>query len=208
MIEKFVTIKNVGKFSDYSAPHGVGFKKFTIIYGENASGKTTVSAILRSLRTNNVDYIKGRKTIDSDETPEIEIRLEGENAKFSDNSWNTSLPNIEIFDAFFIAENVCAGYYVDHQHKKKLLQFAIGEEGVKLAQKIVSLDEQIRDQNRQIKEKELEIKGLLIRNFNLDDFLELPEDDEIDKEVEEQRSIISTLEQSETLQKKVIIGKS
>jgi wobble nucleotide-excising tRNase len=205
MIEKFISIKNVGKFVNYSAPRHVELEKFNIIYGENATGKTTLSAILRSLKTNKRDYILGRKTIDSDEDPEIKIRLDGENAEFSGGSWNKSFPNIEIFDAIFIAENVCAGYYVEHQHKKNLHVFAIGEEGVKLANEIVSLDENIREKNVQIKEKEREIQRLIIGDFPLTKFLDLPKDDEIDDKITAQQELISTLEQSDTLIKKVLL---
>jgi wobble nucleotide-excising tRNase len=202
MIEKIISIKNVGIFVNYSAPRHVELEKFNIIYGENASGKTTLSAILRSLKTNRGEYIIGRKTIDSDEGPEIKIRLEGKNAVFSGGSWNKSFPNIEIFDAIFIAETICAGYYVDHQHKKNLHGFAIGEEGVNLANEIVSLDENIKEKNEPIREKEKEIGKLIIGNFQLNEFLELPKDDEIDVKITAQRKIISTLEQSDTLIKK------
>jgi wobble nucleotide-excising tRNase len=202
MIEKFISIKNVGKFVNYSAPKHVELEKFNIIYGENATGKTTLSAILRSLKTNKKEYIIGRKKIDSDEDPEIKIRLEGENVEFSGGSWNKSFPNIEIFDAIFIAENVCAGYYVDHQHKKNFHGFAIGEEGVKLANEIVSLDENIREKNVQIKEKEREIKRWIIGDLPLNKFLDLPKDDEIDDKITAQQELISTLEQSDTLIKK------
>jgi wobble nucleotide-excising tRNase len=79
MVEKFITIKNVGKFIDYSAPHRVDLKKYNIIYGENASGKTTLSAILRSLKTSDGDYIVGRRTIGTFDDPEIKVRVEGGN---------------------------------------------------------------------------------------------------------------------------------
>ena len=205
MIEKFISIKNVGKFINYSAPRHIELEKFNIIYGENASGKTTLSAILRSLKTNKEDYIIGRKTIDSDEGPEIKIRLEGENAEFSGGSWNKSFPNIEIFDAIFIAENICAGYYVEHQHKKNLHGFAFGEEGVKLAEKIVSLDKQIREKNELIREKEREIERLIIGDFSLTKFLELPKDDEIDAKIEDQQKLISTLEETDALIRKPLL---
>lgn len=45
MIEKFIKIQNVGKFSDFNYSgtiHGnINFNKVNIIYGENGTGKTT-----------------------------------------------------------------------------------------------------------------------------------------------------------------------
>jgi wobble nucleotide-excising tRNase len=205
MIEKFISIKNVGKFVNYSAPKHVELERFNIIYGENATGKTTLSAILRSLKTNNIDYIKGRKTIDSDEEPEITIRLEGHNAEFSNNSWNTLFKNIEIFDAIFIAENVCAGYYVDHQHKKNLPLFALGEEGIQLVNRIVSLDQQIRQIGTRIRGKEEEIKRLMTVDIPIDKYLELPRNDDIDGKIAGQTTRIATLELSEVIIKKELL---
>ncbi len=207
MIKKFISIKNIGKLTDYSANGDVELKKINVIYGENGSGKTTLCAILRSLKTGQSDYIIGRKTIHLTESPQAELRLENNNAKFFNNTWNQLLPEIEIFDPVFISENICAGYYVHHQHKKNLHIFAVGEEGVRLANEIVSLDSQIRELNEKIRLQERTIQELIIDRFSFDDFLKLPKDNDIAKKIAEQKHLLKTLEQADTIKKKSLLYK-
>jgi len=45
MIEKIIFIKNIGKFADYRAQGEMSFRRLTLIYAENARGKTTLTAV-------------------------------------------------------------------------------------------------------------------------------------------------------------------
>ena len=48
MIKKISKIKNFGVFNNYQSPSDLSdFKKYNLIYGWNASGKTTLSRLLR-----------------------------------------------------------------------------------------------------------------------------------------------------------------
>ncbi len=49
MIHKIERITSIGKFRNYQATGDVAFKKLTLLYGDNGGGKTTLTAILRSL---------------------------------------------------------------------------------------------------------------------------------------------------------------
>ena len=52
MIEKINTIKNLGIFREYEEEKNLeGFKKRNLIYGWNASGKTTLSKFFSALNT-------------------------------------------------------------------------------------------------------------------------------------------------------------
>lgn len=65
MLQKVISIKNIGRFR-YSAARGdVTFRRYTLICAENGRGKTTLCAILRSLLTNSPAFIVGRKTLGS-----------------------------------------------------------------------------------------------------------------------------------------------
>ena len=82
MIEKVVVIKNVNRFVDYAAQGDVTFRKLTLIHAANGMGKTTLSAILRSCRSNNPDIILARKTLGDAAAgdPEVTLRIGGQNA--------------------------------------------------------------------------------------------------------------------------------
>lgn len=114
MIKKIIKIKNVGKFESYSSSGDVDFRKMNIIYSENGQGKTTLSAILRSLRKGEDDLIMGRKRLGASADPEVQINFEGNgNISFNNKRWDKQYEHLEIFDSQFVSENICSGYYVD-----------------------------------------------------------------------------------------------
>src|ERR1700684_3085429 len=61
MLQRIISIKNVGRFKNCVALGDVTFRRFTLIFAENARGKTTMCAILRSLFTNTPAFIIGRR---------------------------------------------------------------------------------------------------------------------------------------------------
>ena len=88
MLEKIVTIKNIGKFRDCQALGDVQFRKLTLLYAENGRGKTTLCDILRSLKTGDAAYIEGRHTLGSPNEHEVNLRLENTNAIFGSAAWS------------------------------------------------------------------------------------------------------------------------
>ena len=50
-IKKIVKIANVGRLVDLAAAGDVEFRRVTFLYGSNGNGKTTLTSVLRSLRT-------------------------------------------------------------------------------------------------------------------------------------------------------------
>jgi wobble nucleotide-excising tRNase len=65
MIHKIHSLVSIGKFGNYQAAGDVAFKKLTLFYADNGSGKTTVSSVFRSLSENDPNRIIRRKTISS-----------------------------------------------------------------------------------------------------------------------------------------------
>lgn len=63
MIEKFISIKNIGRFRDCSPRGDVAFRRLTLLFAENGRGKTTLCAIFRSLMTGRHEFISERKTL-------------------------------------------------------------------------------------------------------------------------------------------------
>lgn len=196
MIKKIIKIQNVGKFANYSAQRDVEFRKMTVIYAENGMGKTTLAAIWRSLSTSRSHYVEERTTLGNGNQPKVELLLEAGKASFNNAKWDTMLSNIKIFDSVFVEENVYRGCYVEHEHKKNLHSFVLGEDGVNLAKNIESLDNQIRNHNSVIADKEREIKGHILDKFDFKGFLSLSPIADIDQAIKSKQLILETLTKS------------
>ncbi len=114
MIERIISIMNVGKFVNCKTAGDVTFRKLTLVYGENGRGKTTLCDILRSLATGDGDRIVGRKTLGSDDAPSSQILVTGAKHTFTYGAWSQPFSNLAIYDSVFVHENVYAGDVFDH----------------------------------------------------------------------------------------------
>ena len=65
MLEKIVSVKCVGLFENISEP--VIFAKNTLIYGENAKGKSTLACLLRSAASNDTSQMSAKKTFNTND---------------------------------------------------------------------------------------------------------------------------------------------
>ena len=202
-------IKGVGKFANYSlkttSSWNGEFSKTNIIYAENGAGKTTLSDIFRSLRDNNTKIIKARKTIKDTGSQEIEILSDSGKKTFKENNWDNILRDIEIFDIFFVNENIYSGFEVSSTHKKTLHKFIVGAKGVELTEKINSLKTEIEKENVILREIKFKIDPYLKNVYSLEDFVNLKEDLEIDKKVTEKRKEIETAEAYEEIKNKDLL---
>jgi|GEM_PF-1013061 len=200
MIKKFKKIKSVGRFKNFSALGDLTFDKVNIIYGENSAGKSTLTSIIRSLISNKTELILERKTLGTDGEQDIELLFEYDNnkqvSKFQNskwNNWNDDLKNTEIFDELFISENIYTGLDILSEHQKYLYQFAIGEEGVNLAKDIEGIKKDLQSKKYPaLNSLSGKIRTLTERYFEVEQFVNLTEDGEIDKKIEEKKREIST----------------
>ena len=135
-IERFIRLNNVGRFRRSSSNGDVSFRRYTLFYGENGRGKTTLCAVLRSLKTGDSALVQGRRTLGSAEAPAIEIRHLTGNLSFGPRGWSRTLPEIAVFDSTFVSQNVHSGDAIEPDHKRNLHKVIIGVEGVELATKI------------------------------------------------------------------------
>lgn len=211
MIEKFISIKNIGRFLDYSAHGDVTLRKLTLLFAENGRGKTTLCAILRSLQTGQHEFISERKTLGTTDPAYVQMRLGGNTISFNNNAWSSVHSDISIFDSLFIHNNVYAGDYVGHDHKKNLYRVIVGAKGVLLARQIEELDGKIRDANREINTT----KGAVARNvpngIELDTYMEWQPIEDIENKIQEKIAEIThrqrTLEKATEIQTKNLLAK-
>ena len=101
----------------------------------------------------------------------VQLRLGGNTVSFSNGTWNTTYSDIVIFDSVFIHDNVYAGDYVDHDHKKNLYRVIVGTQGVQLAKQIEDLDGKIRKANTDINTKKDAVSRTVSHRVTIDAYL-------------------------------------
>lgn len=184
MISKFNFIDNTGLFVRMSGAANVDLKRLNLIYAENGRGKTTLSAILRSLMTGEPIHINERRSIGSQSDPHVVLTCEGNQpVQFQNGSWNRSLPEIVIYDDVFVASNVCSGLMVDPNHRQNLHELIIGEQGVSLNRQLNGYIQQIEDHNRELQRLSSLIPTESRHGYSVDDYCSLPDEDDIDVKI-------------------------
>lgn len=204
MIKKLISIKAVGLF-DQSFP-AVEFKRFNIIYGENGRGKSTLSAVFRSLRSNEPSFIQERYTLTSLNSQEANIMVNGSNYIFKDGKWNKWLPELEIFDSFFINNNVYSGNDIGIDHRKNLHRFVIGQEGVKYANAVDRIDRSLRAITDKISKQEIEIEHYIKGDcLSISEFINLALIEDIDTKIKNKRKEIEILKKANEVSEKRVL---
>ena len=211
MIEKFISIRNIGLFRDCNPRGDVMFRKMSLIFAENGRGKTTLCAILHSLQTGQPEFISERKRLGTADPPYVHIRIGGNNITFSNNGWCATHPDIAIFDSVFIHENVYAGDYVEHEHKKNLYRVIVGKQGAQLARQIDELDHKIRDGNTDIRIKKEAVSRMLPNGTALEKYLAWQPVEDIESKIQQKKTEIAnrerTLEKATEIQSKGLLAK-
>ena len=199
-LKKIVSIKNIGRFLNSAAPGNPELPPYTLMLGANGFGKTTLCAILRSLKTGDSDHIIGRRTLGVRDMPTIELLLPNNTvATFNGSTWSTEYPAIAIFDDVFIAENVHSGEVVDINHRRNLYRVIIGETGVNLAEEEASLAGRSRKMTGKITEATNAIQTHVPSGMSLSDFIALPPDPDIDDRLAEQKRTVEAVHQAKQI---------
>lgn len=200
MIKKIISIKNVGRFRNSASGGNTTFAKHTLILAGNGLGKTTICAILRSLKSGQADYVLGRKTLGVSEHALVDLLLNNNNTlRFNGTNWDKIYPALAVFDDVFVAENIHSGDVIEINHKRNLYRVIIGSAGVNLADEELSLSNDSRAKTTEISAATKAIQAHIPAGINLDVFISLPYIDNIDKEISNQESILSAIHQAESI---------
>lgn len=183
-VRRIVSIKGVSRFVNLTAETNVDFRRLTLVYGDNGSGKSSMAAILRSLGAGTPAHIDERATLGSTGKPEIKVLLEGTGlATFSGGVWDKSA-EIEVFDADFVNENVYAGDRVETEHRKNLYEVVVGSTAVALARRVDEINSRTRALGGRIGTLEKELAGKYHGPFDLKAFVALAQEKDVDARIE------------------------
>jgi wobble nucleotide-excising tRNase len=175
-IQKIIRVRNIGRLTALNAAGDVAFRTVTLIYGDNGTGKTTLTAIARSMASGDPAPIAERATLGSGEQPEATILTSAGEARFVTGAWTGSIPAMDVFDDTFVRENVYAGDTVDKEQRRNLYQVVVGPAAVALARRIDELDGESRSAARSISSIEADLQQRIQAPFALEQFLELQPD--------------------------------
>lgn len=198
-IEKFIAIRNVGRFTKLAAKDDVLLRKVTMIYGDNGSGKTTLAGVLRSLATGNPSFIDERGSLGSDQEAHVKILLDDGMATYAQRRWDRRLDDIEIFDSTFVSDNVYTGDRVEIEHRKNLYEVVVGAAAVALARQVDELNSEGKKTARKINKTESELKNRIQSPFQVDDFIALVPETELAQKIADATTRLNAARQSAKL---------
>ena len=186
MIRHIKLLRNIGVFDSDSGGATIDLKRLVLIYAENGSGKTTISAIFRSLATGDPSPIVERHRLGSTGPPHVVVECDGDpsNVVFENETWNRSLRPMNIYDDSFVDENVYSGLSVDPQHRQHLHELILGHEGVELNNRVKSYAARVDEHNIALRAKAAAIPESLREGLSADEFCALPSSPNVDDQIE------------------------
>jgi wobble nucleotide-excising tRNase len=190
MIEKIDSIKQVGLFSDYSHSKGREFGDVTILYGENGVGKSTIAAILDSLRERNGAEIVRRRSLPGNVAPTVAVTISGKCYTFDGRDWDDqpAYDTLDVFFPGFVNRNVHAATSVDPEHQRNLCELVLGRKAVEKVTRLADADNEARAALKDIGGIDKELRLLIKKPDTLETFLGLPNDPDINDQLEKTRA--------------------
>lgn len=198
MLEKIVRVDNIGVFKA-GVPSAVTLKKVTVVYADNARGKSTLSALLRACGAGDAQALQARKTIGATGEQAVHLRFRtsggGTTISFDGNAWSAPAPNLHVFNQEFVERNVYAGTAVTPDQRASLLELALGADAVVQREEFQKQSDAQRRASQKVTAAETALQGYH-RGTTLAAFLDLqPVADgphllaELDKQLNEARSV-------------------
>jgi wobble nucleotide-excising tRNase len=134
VLERVICIDNVGVFKK-GVQHVSPLKKLTLIYADNARGKSTLSSVMLSCASQDAKELQGRKTFGATADQKVVMRFTPPaaasfNAEFSAAGWSGEKPNLHVFNQTFVERNVYAQGDVLPEQRESLLNLALGHAAI------------------------------------------------------------------------------
>jgi len=169
MFKRIKEISGVGPYAACKAA-AAQLQNWTVIYGSNSYGKSTLSEVLKTLESPapGVEPITARRTIPAINGQTVSLTLSHDSApeqalEFKNGQWASPIPfgyKVAVFDSGFISRNLFTGPEVGRQNKEALTQFVLGEQGVAKAKEIADLNKTIVLRKNELKAVEQGFKDV------------------------------------------------
>jgi wobble nucleotide-excising tRNase len=186
MIDRLQLLRNIGLFDSVAEGAKLPFAKVTVIYGENARGKTTLAAIMRSLSSGEGSALVERHRLGA--AHPVEIIVDGASKapmRFQNGAWSATDQSIAVYDDEFVAQNVCAGLAVESEHRQNLHELILGSKGVALNKAQNDAIAEIEEHTRQLRLKGEAIPAAKRGRLTIEQFCHLPPIDDLKTKIEE-----------------------
>ncbi len=199
MLNRLQLFRNVGKFASVST--NIALAPLTAVYAENGQGKTTLTAILRSLGNGDPVAINERHRLAAANPPHVVIDCTGgpPAAMYENGAWNRTFQNLAVFDDDFVDDNVCSGLAVDPEHRQNLHELILGSAGVALSRQIQTIVDRVEQHSRELSAKADAISATIRGQFTVDEFCALAARADIDLAIEEAERTLAAARQQEAI---------
>lgn len=201
MLSKIIEVKNLGKFTDSTACATAQFSKWSIVFGDNGRGKSTLTAMLKSIDEGNANHMLARQTLGQPDRPLAKLLFAlpaatppNPIATFDGQEWDKQPQPILVFDQGFIDDNVFIGGKVDYAQKLGLYEVFVGKQTGNLVEKTAEKDEQIRRLNTKVGDAQNSIRAHIKSGVTTDQFIGLERDESIDAAIKDLESQLSNIE--------------
>lgn len=206
MLERLESVKKVGLFEDYTHSSNCELGEVTLIYGENGVGKSTIAAILDSLRERNASEIVRRRSLPGDVAPTVTITLNGKIYTFNGHDWSDQPPHdtLDVFYPGFVSRNVHAASSIDPKHRRNLCELVLGRKAVENVTRLAEADDEARAALAEKKQVEAQLQLLIKKPDTLEIFLGLPNDPNIDEQLEKARAELKQAQSKDAILSRII----
>lgn len=200
-IKKITQIRHVGKFKQ-AGIRGGEYNKYTLMYGGNGRGKSTLCAIIRSLQQNDPQIITKRRTFKVTKAQEVQLLLDTGPVNFNGTAWGAHHPDIHIFDQQFILDNIHTGNEVGIDQRRNFYRVVVGPKGVELATAIDDLDSQATAAQTAINVEKNALQQHVPKGIALETFLSLAADPDIATKINEAKATVTAAENAAEIAKR------
>jgi wobble nucleotide-excising tRNase len=207
MIERIKILKHVGRFIELQSRNGADhdFTELNVVFASNASGKSTLCDVLRSMTLSEPSYILGRKRLAAGGAPEVVVAVGGATPtqviRFQNDVWVNAdaSPRIHIYDDRFVAENVLVGHHINVDQRRNLYGLLIGSRGIVLKQAVDSAEATLRTCGENFRNADTSLKSLLPADQTIDSFRDVPEIADVVPQIDSAREALASATQANSM---------
>lgn len=186
MLEKVISIDNIGVIRS-GVPRSLTLEKVTLVYADNARGKSTLAALLNACASANGPELIKRKTVGAKTDQKVLLRFNTPtgafNSQFDGKAWTGLQPNLYVFNQDFVERNVYASTGVTPEQRASLLDLALGDAAVATQTEFAKQSELQRTKASEVREAEGALAGYR-GDLTVERFIALPEAPNADAEIQ------------------------